>query len=96
MSRSTGFVFAAYACFVTKLGTTLPTPLHPLLQEQYSFGELVVIYIDLSFPVIAAGVAIHETSLKTAGIAFCAGVSRLMLGVLVNQLRSTPQSNEAP
>ncbi len=47
----------------------------------------VVIYIGLSFPVIAAGVAIHTTSLKTAGIAFCAGVSLLVLGVLVSQLR---------
>lgn len=55
----------------------------------------VVAYIGLSFPVIAAGVAIHETTLKAAGIAFCAAVSLLVLGVLVSQLRSASRVEAA-
>ncbi|HEX4521209.1 MAG TPA: MFS transporter [Gaiellaceae bacterium] len=49
----------------------------------------VVAYVGLSLPVIAAGVAIYETSLKTAGIAFCVGVAVLVLAVLASQLRSS-------
>jgi MFS family permease len=48
-----GFVLVAYAFFVTMLGTTLPTPLYPLLQERYSFGELLVTVI---FAIYAFGV----------------------------------------
>jgi len=49
----------------------------------------VVIYLGLSLPVIAAGVAIHYTSLRAAGIGFCAGTGLLALGVLVSQVRSS-------
>jgi MFS family permease len=49
----------------------------------------VVLYLGLSLPVIAAGIAIHYTSLRAAGIGFCAGTGVLTLGVLVSQLRST-------
>jgi MFS family permease len=45
----------------------------------------VMLYLGLSLPVIAAGVAIHYTSLRSAGIGFCAGVGLLTLGVLVSQ-----------
>lgn len=48
----------------------------------------VVLYFGLSIPVIAAGVAIHYTSLRSAGIGFCAGVGLLALGVLGSELRS--------
>jgi MFS family permease len=53
--RPTGFVLAAYAFLVTMLGTTLPTPLYPLFQERYSFGELLVtvIFAIYAFGVIA-------------------------------------------
>jgi hypothetical protein len=44
-----------------------------------------MLYLGLSLPVIAAGVAIHYTSLRSAGIGFCAGVGLLTLGVLVSQ-----------
>jgi MFS family permease len=44
----------------------------------------VVLYLGLSLPVIAAGVAIHYTSLRSAGIGFCAGVGVLALGVLAS------------
>jgi MFS family permease len=49
----------------------------------------VVVYIGLSLPVIAAGIAIHETSIKTAGIAFSAAAALLELIVLAGQLRAS-------
>lgn len=48
----------------------------------------VVLYFGLSLPVIAAGVAIHYTSLRSAGIGFCAGTGILALAVLASQLRA--------
>jgi MFS family permease len=48
----------------------------------------VALYLGLSLPVIGAGVAIHFTSLRPAGIGFCAGVGVLALGVLVSLLGS--------
>lgn len=48
----------------------------------------VVLYFGLSLPVIAAGVAIHYTSLRSAGIGFCAGAGLLALGVMASQLRA--------
>jgi MFS family permease len=53
VSRNTGFVLVAYAFLVTMIGTTLPTPLYPLFEERYSFGELMVTVI---FAVYAFGV----------------------------------------
>jgi MFS family permease len=47
----------------------------------------VVLYFGLSVPVIAAGVAIHYTSLHSAGIGFCAATGLLTLGVLGSLLR---------
>jgi hypothetical protein len=48
----------------------------------------VVLYVGLSLPVIAAGVAIHYTSVRSAGIGFCAGAGVLGVGVLASELRS--------
>jgi MFS family permease len=48
----------------------------------------VVLYLGLSLPVIGAGVAIHYTSLRSAGIGFCAASGVLSLAVLASQLRS--------
>jgi MFS family permease len=53
VSRNAGFVLVAYAFLVTMIGTTLPTPLYPLFEERYSFGELTVTVI---FAVYAFGV----------------------------------------
>jgi MFS family permease len=55
MSRAAGFVFVAYAFLVTMFGTTLPTPLYPLFEQRYSFGELLVtvIFATYAFGVIA-------------------------------------------
>jgi MFS family permease len=51
----------------------------------------VVLYVGLSLPVIAAGVAIHYTSLRPAGIGFCGGAGVLALGVLASLLGSRSQ-----
>ena len=53
VSRNTGFGLVAYAFVVTMIGTTLPTPLYPLYEQRYSFGELMVTVI---FAVYALGV----------------------------------------
>jgi MFS family permease len=53
VSRNTGFGLIAYAFLVTMIGTTLPTPLYPLFEQRYSFGELMVTVI---FAVYALGV----------------------------------------
>ena len=45
----------------------------------------VVLYFGLAVPVIAAGVAIHFTSLRSAGIGFCVAVGLLALAVLVSE-----------
>ena len=53
VGRTTGFALVAYAFLVTMIGTTLPTPLYPLFQARYSFGELTVTVI---FSVYVVGV----------------------------------------
>jgi MFS family permease len=53
VSRNIGFGLVAYAFLVTMIGTTLPTPLYPLFEQRYSFGELMVTVI---FAVYALGV----------------------------------------
>ena len=53
VSRNIGFGLVAYAFLVTMMGTTLPTPLYPLYEQRYSFGELMVTVI---FAVYALGV----------------------------------------
>ncbi len=49
----------------------------------------VAMYAGLSVPVIAAGVAIHYTSLRGAGIGFCIAVGLLSLGVLAWERAAT-------
>jgi hypothetical protein len=49
----------------------------------------VVLYFGLSVPVIAAGVAIHFTSLRSAGIGFCIAVGLLALAVLASEERAS-------
>src|SRR6266702_3154232 len=51
--RKVGFFLVVYAFLVTMIGTTLPTPLYPLFEQRYSFGELMVTVI---FAVYAFGV----------------------------------------
>jgi len=53
VSRRIGFLLAAFVFVVGMFGTTLPTPLYPLFQEKYGFGELLVTVI---FSIYAFGV----------------------------------------
>ena len=59
-----GFVLVAYAFLVTMVGTTLPTPLYPLFEQRYSFGELMVtvIFAVYAFGVIAGLLAFGNLS----------------------------------
>ncbi|WP_051124629.1 MFS transporter [Amycolatopsis benzoatilytica] len=51
--HAAGFWGVAFAFGVTMAGTTLPTPLYPLLQHEFGFGELAS---TLLYAVYAAGV----------------------------------------
>jgi len=64
VSRNTGFGLVAYAFLVTMIGTTLPTPLYPLFERRYSFGELMVtvIFAVYAFGVIAGLLAFGDVS----------------------------------
>jgi MFS family permease len=53
LSRRGAFAGAAYAFGVTMLGTTLPTPLYAIYQQDFGFSELMVTVI---FATYAAGV----------------------------------------
>jgi len=53
LGRAAGFALISYAFLVTMVGTTLPTPLYPLFEQRYDFGELIV---TLVFAVYAFGV----------------------------------------
>jgi MFS family permease len=64
VGRSAGFLLVAYAFLVTMIGTTLPTPLYPLFEARYSFGELMVtvIFAVYAFGVIAGLLAFGNLS----------------------------------
>jgi MFS family permease len=55
VSRKLGFGFVSFVFLVNMFGTTLPTPLYPLFQQRYSFGELMVtvVFAIYAFGVIA-------------------------------------------
>jgi MFS family permease len=88
MSRTAGFVLLSFAFLVTMFGTTLPTPLYPLFQDQYSFGELTT---TLVFAIYAVGVIaglllfgalsdeIGRKPVLAAGLAFSAGSALLFV-----------------
>src|SRR3954451_21109124 len=63
-SRDVGFGLVAYAFLVTMIGTTLPTPLYPLFEQRYSFGELTVtvVFAVYAFGVIAGLLAFGNLS----------------------------------
>ena len=88
MRRWVGFGFVAFAFLVTMFGTTLPTPLYPLFQERYSFGELTttVVFAVYAFGVVAGlllfGALSDEMGRKpvlAAGLAFSAASALLFL-----------------
>jgi MFS family permease len=56
VERSLGFVFVSYAFIVAMMGTTLPTPLYPIYQQEIGFSSLLVtvIFATYAIGVIAA------------------------------------------
>ena len=88
VSRNTGFGLVAYAFLVTMIGTTLPTPLYPLFERRYSFGELMVtvIFAVYAFGVIAGLLAFGDVSdelgrkpVLMVGLAFSAASAFLFI-----------------
>jgi MFS family permease len=86
--RGVGFVLVAYAFLITMVGTTLPTPLYPLFEQRYSFGELMVtvIFAVYAFGVIAGLLAFGNMSdelgrkpVLLLGLAFSASSGLLFL-----------------
>jgi MFS family permease len=88
MSRTAGFFFVAFAFLVNMFGTTLPTPLYPLFQARYGFGELMVtvVFAIYAFGVVAGlllfGALSDEIGRKpplALGLAFSAASALLFL-----------------
>lgn len=61
---SKGFAFVAFALLVAMAGTTLPTPLYPLYQDEFGFSGLIVtvIFATYAVGVIAALVLFGDLS----------------------------------
>jgi MFS family permease len=88
LGRAAGFALISYAFFVTMVGTTLPTPLYPLFEQRYGFGELIVtvVFAVYAFGVIAGllvfGALSDEVGRKSPlllGLAFSALSALLFL-----------------
>jgi MFS family permease len=88
VGRSAAFLLVAYAFLVTMIGTTLPTPLYPLFEARYSFGELMVtvIFAVYAFGVVAGLLAFGNVSdevgrkpVLLAGLAFSAASAFLFI-----------------
>ena len=86
LGRTFGFVLVAYAFYVAMLSTTLPTPLYPLFEQRYGFGELMVtvIFGIYAFGVVGALIVLGNLSdavgrkpLLLLGLA-CAALSALL------------------
>lgn len=77
MSRRFAFVAVSYVFTVGMCGTTLPSPLYPIYQEKFGFGELTVtlVYATYAFAVIA-------TLLLAGGVSDLVG-RRWVLGAAV-------------
>jgi predicted MFS family arabinose efflux permease len=79
---------AAYAFFVTMLGTTLPTPLYPIYEARLGFSELIVtvVYATYAIGVFIALLLLGQSSdevgrrpLLFVGLAFAAASSIVFL-----------------
>jgi MFS family permease len=51
VSANVAFSWIAYAFLVAMAGTTLPTPLYPLYQQRFGFGELLITVIFATYAV---------------------------------------------
>jgi MFS family permease len=55
LNRRTAFVGVAYAFAVTMVGTTLPTPLYAIYQQEFGFSELMITVIFATYAVGVIG-----------------------------------------
>lgn len=78
VSVALAFAFVAYAFGITMLGTTLPTPLYPIYQQEFGFASLLTTVI---YAVYAAGVIAALLLFGRASDAL--GRRRMLLGGLV-------------
>ncbi len=64
MVRPSGFALVAFAFLVVMVGTTLPTPLYPLYEDEFGFSGLVVtvIFAAYAIGVIAALLLLGDLS----------------------------------
>jgi MFS family permease len=90
---SLGALFASSAvaglgqCIVVSAGLAAIAQRAPAERRgETASSFFVVLYLGLSLPVIAAGIAIHYTSLRSAGIGFCIGTGFLAAAVLAGEL----------
>ena len=59
LSRRAASIWIGYAFVVTMVGTTLPTPLYPIYEQRFGFGELMVTVIFATYAVgVIAGLVI--------------------------------------
>src|SRR4051812_8441872 len=59
LSRRAASISISYAFLVTMLGTTIPTPLYPIYQQRFGFGELMVTVIFATYAVgVIAGLVL--------------------------------------
>jgi MFS family permease len=88
LTRRFGFVLAAFVFLIGMYGTTLPTPLYPLFQERYGFGELLVtvVFSIYAFGVIAGLLLFGALSdeigrrpLLALGLVFSAGSALIFI-----------------
>src|SRR5437763_16204339 len=64
LGRLAATIGAAYAFFVTMLGTTLPTPLYPSYEARFGFSGLIVtvVFATYAVGVLAALLLLGHTS----------------------------------
>src|SRR5437868_11988169 len=59
LSRRAASISIGYAFLVTMVGTTIPTPLYPIYQQRFGFGELMVTVIFATYAVgVIAGLVL--------------------------------------
>ena len=59
LSRRAASIWIGYAFLVTMVGTTLPTPLYPIYEQRFGFGELMVTVIFATYAVgVIAGLVL--------------------------------------
>lgn len=59
LSRRAASIWIGYAFLVTMVGTTIPTPLYPIYEQRFGFGELMVTVIFATYAVgVIAGLVL--------------------------------------